>query len=74
MSLFLMTRPGVEPTLWIDTPADIAEMLAEAARVDAMFQSGAISTLFPYSLATAPNLVSELDRSEQKRSEQEIGA
>jgi hypothetical protein len=26
-------------------------MMAEAARVDAMFQSGAISTLFPYAFS-----------------------
>ena len=48
MSLKLMARPSVEPNLWIDSADDIAEMMAEAARVDAMFQSGAISTLFPY--------------------------
>jgi hypothetical protein len=30
-----------------DTPEDIAEMLAEAARVDALFQRGAISTFLP---------------------------
>ncbi len=59
MSLELMARPRVEPTvehtvepnLWVDTPEDIAEMMAEAARVDAMFQSGAISTLFPYAFS-----------------------
>lgn len=62
MSLKLMTRPCVEPTLWIDTPDDIAEMMAEAARVDAMFQSGAISTVFPYALAAAaPSALAELD-------------
>jgi len=57
MSLKLMTRPRPEPTYEIDSPDDIAEMMAEAARVDAMFQSGAISTLFPYAFslaATAP--------------------
>lgn len=64
MSLKLMTRPRVEPTLWTDTPDDIAEMMAEAARVDAMFQSGAISTLFPYGLAAAaPSALAELDSS-----------
>lgn len=59
MSLELMARPRAEPTvehtvepnLWVDTPEDIAEMMAEAARVDAMFQSGAISTLFPYAFS-----------------------
>jgi hypothetical protein len=30
-----------------DTPEEIAEMFAEAARVDALFQSGAISTCLP---------------------------
>jgi hypothetical protein len=29
-----------------DTAEDIAEMMAEAARVDALFQSGAISTMW----------------------------
>ena len=53
MSLKLMARPSVEPDPLIDTPDDIAEMMAEAARVDALFQSGAISTLFPYALAAA---------------------
>jgi hypothetical protein len=53
MSLKLMARPRVEPIPQIDTPDDIAEMMAEAARIDAMFQSGAISTLFPYALAAA---------------------
>ncbi len=36
----------VRPAAPIDTPEDIAEMMAEAARVDALFQCGAISTLF----------------------------
>jgi len=62
MSLKLMARPRVEPNLWVDTPDDIAEMMAEAARVDALFQSGAISTLFPYALALAtPAVQFELD-------------
>jgi hypothetical protein len=30
-----------------DSPEDIAEMMAEVARVDALFQSGAISTCLP---------------------------
>lgn len=63
MSLKLMTRPRVKPTVWIDTPDDIAEMMAEAARVDAMFQSGAISTLFPYALNSAPAALAEFDSS-----------
>lgn len=33
-------------TASIDTPEEIAEMMAEAARIDALFQSGAISTMF----------------------------
>jgi hypothetical protein len=53
MSLKLMTRarsaPAREPET--DSPEDIAEMMAEAARVDAMFQSGAISTLLPYAIS-----------------------
>ncbi|HVZ04993.1 hypothetical protein [Hyphomicrobium sp.] len=53
MSLKLMTRPRPAPSQEIDSPEDIAEMMAEAARVDAMFQSGAISTLFPYAVAFA---------------------
>lgn len=57
MSLKLMVRPSVEPNLWIDTPEDIAEMMAEAARVDAMFQSGAISTLFPYAFSDVASAV-----------------
>jgi hypothetical protein len=56
MSLKLMARPSVEPAPRIDTPDDIAEMMAEAARVDALFQSGAISTLFPYALAAAASV------------------
>ena len=57
MSLKLMVRPSAEPNLWIDTPEDIAEMMAEAARVDAMFQSGAISTLFPYAFSDVASAV-----------------
>ena len=52
MSLKLMTRPRVSPAREIDSPEDIAEMMAEAARVDAMFQSGAISTLLPYAFCS----------------------
>ncbi|AGK58248.1 hypothetical protein HYPDE_32878 [Hyphomicrobium denitrificans 1NES1] len=65
MSLKLMARPRVEPTPRIDTPDDIAEMMAEAARVDAMFQSGAISTLFPYALAAAQAAQTEPDPSQE---------
>lgn len=66
MSLNLMTRPVVEPAPSIDTPDEIAEMMAEAARVDAMFQSGAISTLFPYALASmALPAASEADCSKE---------
>lgn len=70
MSLKLMARPRVEPNLWVDTPDDIAEMMAEAARVDAMFQSGAISTLFPYALATAPEDLIDGDRHESAPAKQ----
>jgi hypothetical protein len=52
MSLKLMTRPAVAPTYEIESPEDIAEMMAEAARVDAMFQSGTISTLLPYAFCS----------------------
>lgn len=52
MSLKLMTRPRVAPAYEIDSPEDIAEMMAEAARVDAMFQSGTISTLLPYAFCS----------------------
>jgi hypothetical protein len=62
MSLKLKTRPRVEPTDWADTPDDIADMMAEAARVDAMFQSGAISTLFPYALSFSPSRLADTDR------------
>jgi hypothetical protein len=36
-----------------DTPEDIAEMLAEAARVDSLFRSGEISTMFVPAIVTA---------------------
>lgn len=52
MSLKLMTRPRAARTQEIDSPEEIAEMMAEAARVDAMFQSGAISTLLPYAFCS----------------------
>lgn len=46
MPTMLLARqtPALESS--IDSEEDIAEMMAEAARVDALFQSGAISTLF----------------------------
>jgi hypothetical protein len=62
MSLTLMTRPHVEATLETDSPEDIAEMMAEAARVDAMFQSGAISTLFPYAFNSTSAKAANSDR------------
>jgi hypothetical protein len=62
MSLTLMTRPHIEATPEADSPEDIAEMMAEAARVDAMFQSGAISTLFPYAFISTPAKASNSDR------------
>ena len=52
MSLKLMNRPRVVPAYEIDSPEDIADMMAEAARVDAMFQSGTISTLLPYAFCS----------------------
>lgn len=52
MLLKLMTRPRVAPAYEIDSPEEIAEMMAEAARVDAMFQSGTISTLLPYAFCS----------------------
>ncbi|HVJ76255.1 MAG TPA: hypothetical protein VM620_00350 [Hyphomicrobium sp.] len=62
MSLTLMTRPHIEATPETDSPEDIAEMMAEAARVDAMFQSGAISTLFPYAFNSSPSKTANSDR------------
>jgi hypothetical protein len=52
MSTAVLERLHIEPSskLGSDTPEDIAEMMAEAARVDAMFQSMRISTLFPTAL------------------------
>ncbi len=43
------------------TSDDIAEMMAEAARVDAFFQSGRISTLYLTSLTTAAYAVANWD-------------
>jgi hypothetical protein len=72
MSLKLMTRPRVAPAYEseTDSPEDIAEMMAEAARVDAMFQSGAISTLLPYALSSGnlPSIQSERDANEDEGS------
>jgi hypothetical protein len=66
MSLKLMSRSVVETAPSIDTPDEIAEMMAEAARVDALFQSGAISTLFPYALTNAASPVAtEADSSKE---------
>jgi len=42
MSTTAPARPAYEPS---DSAEEIAEIMAEAARVDALFQSGAISTL-----------------------------
>ena len=39
---------------------DIAEMMAEAAEVDALFQSGGISTIYLTSLTTAAHDVGHL--------------
>jgi|SRR6185312_2251185 len=52
MSTAVLERLYTEPSskLGSDTPEDIAEMMAEAARVDAMFQSMTISTLLPTAL------------------------
>ena len=62
MSLTL-TRSHIEAaTPETDSPEDIAEMMAEAARVDAMFQSGAISTLFPYASISTPSKSAKSDR------------
>lgn len=68
MSVKLVARSKVEPNLWVDTPEDIAEMMAEAARVDAMFQSGAISTLFPYALSCVEPEEIEIDSVREKAS------
>jgi hypothetical protein len=53
MSTAVLERLHIEPgsKLCSDSPEDIAEMMAEAARVDAMFQSMTISTLLPTALA-----------------------
>jgi len=52
MSTTAKARPSVEPKSapQPDSPEDIAEMMAEAARVDALFQSMAISTLLSSAL------------------------
>jgi hypothetical protein len=49
MSTTAISRPNVKPASspHVDSPEEIAEMMAEAARLDALFQSGAISTLLP---------------------------
>jgi hypothetical protein len=49
MSTTAISRPNVKliSSPHVDSPEEIAEMMAEAARVDALFQSGAISTLLP---------------------------
>ncbi len=49
------------PAAPIDTPEEIAEMMAEAARIDALFQSGAISTMF---LLGCPEISSSHKKSE----------
>jgi len=45
MSNSAADRSSIEPTPDADTPEAIEEMMAEAARVDALFQSGKISTI-----------------------------
>jgi hypothetical protein len=52
MSTTVTARPQVGSTSAAqpDSPEDIAEMMAEAARVDALFQSMAISTLLSSAL------------------------
>ena len=47
-----------------DTPEEIAEMFAEAARVDALFRSGAISTCLPLIFPAAFSVAAEPDRSQ----------
>jgi hypothetical protein len=46
-----------------DTPEEIAEMFAEAARVDALFQSGAISTCLPLIFPASSSTIVAPDRS-----------
>lgn len=55
MPTILLARPNAVPESAVDSPEDIAEMMAEAARVDAMFQSGAISTLFLNAFIESPD-------------------
>jgi hypothetical protein len=52
MSTMATARPTMKSEQPTDSPEEIAEMMAEAARVDALFQSGALSTLL-FSLAEA---------------------
>ena len=49
MSPMAIEQLMLAPLPCADTAEDIAEMMAEAARVDALFQCGAISTIrFPH--------------------------
>lgn len=41
---------------------EIADMMAEAARVDALFKSGRISTMYLTSLSAAAHVVANSDR------------
>ncbi|MFA5956744.1 hypothetical protein [Hyphomicrobium sp.] len=43
------------------TAEDIAEMMAEAAAVDALFESGHISTMYLTSLTTAADVVAHAE-------------
>jgi hypothetical protein len=52
MSTMATARPTMKSEQPTDSPEEIAEMMAEAARVDALFQSGALSMLL-FSLAEA---------------------
>jgi hypothetical protein len=49
----VMNSTASAPCVDQDTPEEIAEMFAEAARVDALFQSGAISTCLPLIFPTS---------------------
>lgn len=46
MPTMLLDRQIAATEAHIESDEEIAEMMAEAARVDAMFQSGVISTMF----------------------------
>ena len=62
MSLEIHSNPASP----VDTEEDIAEMMAEAAQVDAMFQRGAISTMWLIGSPELPALAARRARADAK--------